>query len=131
MSGKVIIDTSVWVEFFRGRNRELVEKVSVFLKTGRAAYTGIIGLELLNGAKGKDDLAVLRDALDSMVRVSEKESTFSNAGQLGYNLARKGFSAGTVDLLIAATCIENNLELMTLDRHFEAIARHSDLRLQG
>lgn len=129
MKGNVIIDTSVWVEFFRGRDESLVEKVSVLLETGRAAYTGIIALELINGAKGQKDLQILYDALDAMYRIAETDDTFIEAGRLGFDLARKGITAATVDLLIARTAIENGLALMTLDRHFEKVAAHSELRL--
>lgn len=127
MSDKVLIDTSVWVEFFRGRNAGVVETVSVLLRTGRAAYTGIIALELLNGAKGPKDMDTLFDAFDAMQRIDEKDTTFFDAGRMGYELARKGFTANTVDLLIAGIAVENGLSLMTLDKHFEAIAKHTDL----
>jgi len=129
MNGKVIIDTSVWVDFFRGLDAGLVEKVSVLLKTGRAAYTGIIALELLNGAKGLKDTEILHDAFDAMQCIKEKEKTFFDAGKMGYGLARKGFTAGTVDLLIAQTAIENNVAILTRDRHFEEIAVHIELKL--
>jgi len=129
MSGRVLIDTSVWVEFFRGRNETLVENVSALLKTGRAAYTGIIALELLNGAKGQKDLEVLHDAFDIMQRISENDATFTSAGRMGYDLARKGVTASTVDLLIAQTAIENSMPLMTLDKHFDAMAAQTNLKV--
>lgn len=129
MKGKVLMDTSVWVEFFRGRNAELVEKVSILLETGKAAYTGIIALELLNGAKGPRDVEILHDAFDSMQFVPVKDATFIEAGKMGYDLARRGFTGNTVDLLIARTTIENSMSLMTLDKHFVKIAEHTDLYL--
>jgi predicted nucleic acid-binding protein len=60
---------------------------------------------------------------------SAKESTYLQAGELGYRLARKGQTMSTVDLLIAQIAIENGLSLMTYDDHFETIAGHSPLVL--
>lgn len=45
-------------------------------------------------------------------------SVASQAGFLGAELARRGFSTGTVDLLIAATALLHNAIFVTRDRGF-------------
>ena len=57
------------------------------------------------------------------------EATYLRAGRLGYEVARKGHTLHTVDLLIAQTAIENRISLMTYDEHFAVIADHSSLTL--
>jgi predicted nucleic acid-binding protein len=52
MGAEVLIDTSVWISFFRKKDPGLTERIATLLKTGRAIYTGVIALELLNGANG-------------------------------------------------------------------------------
>ena len=56
MSAKVLVDTSVWIAFFRGKDTHLIERIAALLKSQNAVYTGIIALELLNGAKGQKEL---------------------------------------------------------------------------
>lgn len=129
MSDKVLIDTSVWIDFFRKRNIELIEKIRSLLESGRAVCTGIIALELINGAKGQKELQALNDAFGTMERFDEGKDTHFNAGMLGYELARKGHTLSAVDLLIAQITIENDAFLMTFDEHFKVITKHSDLKL--
>ncbi len=129
MKDKVLIDTSVWVDFFRGKDSRLIEQVGGLLKAGKAVYTGIIALELINGAKGNKELQALHDAFDTMDKVNEQETTCVSAGKMGYEIARKGNTMSVVDLLIARIAIENDISLMTFDEHFKTIAKHSELRL--
>ena len=129
MDAKVLVDTSVWIAFFRGKDPELVERIAALLKSGKAVYTGIIALELINGAKGQKELQVLYDAFDAMQRITVNETTYLLAGKLGYGLARKGQTLSAVDLLIAEAAIENGLSLMTYDEHFGVIAKNSTLTL--
>ena len=129
MDAKVLVDTSVWIAFFRGRAPELVERIASLLKSGMAVYTGIIALELINGAKGQKELQILHDVFDTIQCITVSEMTYLLAGKLGYGLARKGQTLSAVDLLIAQTAIENGLLLMTYDEHFTVIAKHSKLTL--
>jgi len=129
MRDNVLIDTSVWVDFFRGKKPELIELIASVLKSGRAFCTDIIALELLNGAKGEKELQALYDTFDTVQHVTADRSTYMSAGKLGYEMARKGHTMGIVDLLIAQTAIENNLFLITFDEHFDIIAKNSKLQL--
>ena len=61
--------------------------------------------------------------------IAVNENTYLHAVKLGYDLARKGHTVSTVDLLIAQSAIENRLSLMSYDDHFSIIAKHSALAL--
>ncbi len=129
MDAKVLVDTSAWISFFRGKDPRLTEQISSLLESGRAVCTGIIALELINGAKGQKELQALSCLFDVTQHAAAGESTFFKAGRLGYELARKGHTLSAVDLLIAQTAIENNLRLLTLDEHFRVIEKHGALDL--
>ena len=129
MKDKVLIDSSVWIDFFRNRGSRFRDKIELLLQSGRAVYTGIIAMELINGAKGEKELQVLENLFASMERINEKEATHLNAGKLGHKMARKGHTLGVVDLIVAQLVIENNSILLTLDEHFKIIANYSELRL--
>lgn len=129
MSDKVLIDTSVWIDFFRGKDAATTDNVAMLLRAGKAVYTGIIALELINGAKGQRELHALQDVFDAMERIYEDEETHFKAGRMGFETARKGHTLSAVDLLIAQIAIENDLALITRDEHFKVIAKYNKMRL--
>ncbi|MDH5564249.1 MAG: PIN domain-containing protein, partial [Nitrospirota bacterium] len=49
------------------------------------------------------------------------------ASQLRNTCRSKGVQAGPVDCVIAAACLEHGFPLLTADRDFSYIAKHSDL----
>jgi hypothetical protein len=38
MSAEVLIDTSVWITFFRGTEPHLFDRIGTLMKSGRAVY---------------------------------------------------------------------------------------------
>jgi predicted nucleic acid-binding protein len=129
MSDKVLVDTSVWISFFRHADSVVSVQLKQLLKSGAPLYTGIIATELYRGAKSKRETDALGELLTSIECIATKEEYFLMAGQLGRVLSPHGITVGTIDLLIAQISIANNLMLFTLDKHFAVIARHSSLRL--
>jgi len=129
MRDKTLVDTSVWISFFRQMDSPVSLKLKDLLRNGQPVYTGVIATELYRGAKTAKETAVLDDLLSSLECLPATEEDFRGAGHLGYALAHKGLTMGTVDLLIARIAMANNATLFSLDAHFTAIARHSALRL--
>ncbi|MEK7803191.1 MAG: PIN domain-containing protein, partial [Deltaproteobacteria bacterium] len=101
MKDKVLIDTSVWIGFFRKSGSEVSSRLKDILVEERAAVTGIISLELQRGAAGETELRFLDRFLTALNYIPTKEESYKKAGLMGYNLSKKGIHVGTVDLLIA------------------------------
>lgn len=129
MPDKVLIDTSIWIEYFRTPGSSFSDAVSSLLRNGEACYTDIIALELIRGAKTRKELSVLETLFNTIEQLTATETSFREAGLLGYHLARKGTTLGTVDLLIARLAIEHKIPLFTCDQHFKAIEKGSPLKL--
>ncbi|MHB8846441.1 MAG: type II toxin-antitoxin system VapC family toxin [Nitrospirota bacterium] len=129
MNDKVLVDTSVWISFFRHADPSVSEKLSALLRNGNPAYTGLIATELRRGAKSVKELDVLDELFRSIEYLPMKEEYFNGAGDLGRHLMQKGISVGTIDLLLAHIAIETKFALYSLDNHFPTIAKHSLLRL--
>jgi hypothetical protein len=91
--------------------------------------TGIVATGLLRGAKTGRELTVVSELFETVEMVYQVPSTCLEAGRLGYELARKGYTLGIVDLLIAQVAIENALSLLTLDKHFNIIGQNFPLKL--
>ncbi len=129
MNDKVLVDTSAWIDFFRKKDPTRHGFVASLLRQGYAAATGIICLELLRGAKTSKELTFLTDLFETIEMVNTSHATYIDAGKMGYELARNGYTLGVVDLMIAQLAIENGLALFTLDEHFTIIARSFPVKL--
>lgn len=129
MSDSVLVDTSVWIGFFRHSDQDASDKLRDLLRNGHPVYTGLVATELRRGAETKKELDVLDDLFRSIGYLPMKESYFAGAGDLGRLLLQKGITIGTVDLLIAQIALANDLALFTLDGHFTSISHHAPLRL--
>lgn len=119
---KVLVDTSAWIlSFKKGGNLKLKEFLKKTVRAGLAATSPIIILELIQGCRTKEEQDALRVRLESLDVFSITKSIWERAYELAFSLRRKGLTVPTVDLIIAAIAIENNLLLLHQDRHFEMI----------
>lgn len=91
--------------------------------------TGNILQELLDGLRNKQDFDRLQHILEPFPLVPLNRGTYVAAAELRQRCRVKGIQAGPIDCLIAAACIEHGFPLLTADRDFTYIAKHSDLVL--
>ena len=125
---KVLIDTSVWIEFFR--NREPYHTaVSQLLTEGRVCCAGIILAELMQGAKEEKELQVIREFISVFEFLTEQPETWEKTGGLSFELRRAGKPVGLSDCHIAALAAEHGAAVFTLDKHFEVITESFEIAL--
>jgi predicted nucleic acid-binding protein len=128
----VIVDTSVWIDFFAGRDtwqavllaRELEDEQPVGL-------TDVVYIEILQGIK--DDgvmLGLERQLLALDIVGLEGLDDFRNAAQLYRAARREGLTIRrTTDCLIATVCLREEHALLHDDVDFDHLALVSPLRV--
>jgi predicted nucleic acid-binding protein len=116
----ILIDTSAWIDFFRGNGR-LADSVDEALATGEAALCGPIVTELRRGLSASQRKQVLQ-LLSGCSILEDPAELWVAAGDLGYRLGRKGVTVKTLDLLIAVHAIFHDAELLTADSDFRHIS---------
>jgi hypothetical protein len=128
----ILIDTSVWIDFFRGRDtpyRGILHKLIVGEKD--LCITGIIITEILQGIK--DDKANNETKgylLEFPLYDPSGITTYVEAANIFRRCMRKGKTVRkTIDCLIAAVAIENELTLLHNDSDFDNIAQCTTLRV--
>jgi predicted nucleic acid-binding protein len=122
----ILIDTSAWIASFKKTgNDELKELMKQTIVSGLAVTTPVVILELLQGCRSVGERDALKIKLESLDIQSLTSSVWERAYELGFSLRRKGLTIPTVDLIIAALAIENNILLLHHDEHFEMIVPHS------
>lgn len=124
MSG-VVVDTSVWVEFFAGRASERLEEA---LRLGSVTVPPVVVAELLSGVRRADRLAIL-DLLADLELSATPFSHWIAVGDLRATLARRGLAVSTPDAHVAQCALDQDALLLTRDAIFTRIAGATPLRI--
>lgn len=127
-SDNILIDTSAWIEFFRKKD-PYYKVILELIDNRRVCCVGIVLAELLHGAKSQKEVAVLKEFMHVFDFFPESTEMWKKAGELSYLLRQKGKTIGLSDCYISVTTISNNAQLLTLDKHFEAIGKEVELNL--
>jgi hypothetical protein len=126
---KILIDTSVWIEYFRNRSSSISNEVDEILSKKEVYVPKIVIAELIQGAKSERDVSIIRDFLEAFKIIDQTEDTWLKAGDLSFNLKRKGKNVNLTDCYIAVMAQENGCQIFTLDEHFKDIQKSLDLDL--
>lgn len=127
----VLVDTSVWIEFFRRGSSFDLEKVVAFDDV--VTCLPVIQ-EVLQGFR---DERAFRIASQSMRQLPIVESplgahVFDDAVHLYRSTRRTGSTIrSSVDCLIAACALRHNLTVLHRDRDFDVLSRVAPLRTQN
>ncbi|MCH7761942.1 PIN domain nuclease [candidate division TA06 bacterium] len=128
----VLIDTSLWINLIRGNVEERIQnEVKRFLAEGRVATTPMVMLELLQGTKTEKEYRTRENRLKALRYFSNTEEVWEASFRLSFHLRQKGLSIPSWDILIAASALHYNCTLLHSDKHFEAIAQHSSLKIRA
>jgi len=131
MPDKILVDTSVWIEFFRSKESSVSLRVREYLKLNQACYTGPIAVELYQGARSSKEVEVIDQLLETIHYVEITRLHYHHAGQIGRKAARSGKPFSTVDLILAVVAHDEQLRLFSLDIHFEGISHFCPLSLEN
>lgn len=125
---KVLIDTSVWIEFFR-KQEPYFSAVQDLIEEDRVCCVGLIYAELLQGAKSENEINTLREFIHVFDFIPELPAIWEKAGLMLRTLKKKGKSIGLADCFIASCAVSCRAEVLTLDRHFDVIKKLEGLAL--
>jgi predicted nucleic acid-binding protein len=116
----ILIDTSAWVDFFRGASKT-ADAVAMLIEKGHASICGVISYELIQGAKSEDEALHLSGVLSGLHYIEMTPDLWIRAGNISAGLRRRGVTLPMSDLLIGAIALEHGLEVLTLDEQFASI----------
>ena len=118
MTGSLLLDTDVLVDFLRGYG-----KAVTFVNThsSRIILSSIVVAELFAGVNEDADLTALENFV-SLFRVIPLTTEIAKTGGLYKRDYGKSHGVGLADAIIAATCEAENAELKTLNiKHYPMI----------
>lgn len=118
MKSPVLIDTSAWIDFFRGKQSPVTDAVQLALQLGLARLCGPVKAELLQGVKTKKEKQQLGIMFDAVENLDTHEPDWEAAGNNLLNLRESGITLPLTDALIAVIAIRHKVQVLTLDQHF-------------
>jgi predicted nucleic acid-binding protein len=126
----ILVDSSVWIDYFRGTNSVAAESLDQLLQAEPVAIGDLILAEVLQGFTSERDFAEARKLLTALEVVTlGGEALAIEAARNHRRLRALGFTVRkTIDTLIATWCIENDVVLLHNDRDFDAFEKHLGLR---
>lgn len=126
---RILIDTSVWIEYFRGKNLDICTKVDQFLSHASIFVPKIVIAELIQGAKSEKEIKVVKEFVDAFNIIDQTKDTWIEAGQLSFDLKKRGWNINLTDCYIALISKENNCLIFSLDIHFKEISKMIEIKM--
>ena len=127
----ILVDSSVWIDYFSGRKTRESELLDRLLEIDRLLTGDLILAEVLQGFPRESDF---RNALDLLTRLevaslAGREIAVAAARNCRALRAKGVTVRKTIDGLIATFCITNRHALLHSDRDFDGFERHLGLRV--
>ena len=122
----VLVDTSVWIEYFRNGNN--FEKLDFLIDENLVATNDLILAELIPFLKVRN-----QDKLINLLYKINKYEIVVNWGQIidyQYSCLKKGLNGiGIPDLIIVQNAKQNHCSIYSLDNHFNLMENILNVRL--
>ena len=125
----IVVDSSVWIDFFNGRNAPHVRRLRAVLGTDEIIVGDLMLCEVLQGLDGERAARRVESLLRRFEIVPMAGEAIAVEAARNFRLLRKrGITIRkTIDLLIGTWCIENRRPLLHNDNDFRPMARHLGL----
>lgn len=129
----ILVDSSVWIDYFRGTKTPQADRLDALLGSEPVAIGDLILTEVLQGFAGEREFSDARKLLLSLDMVMlggpdvavEAARNFRKLRSLGITMRQ------TIDTVIATRCIVSGHVLLHSDRDFDAFEQHLGLRCVG
>jgi len=116
----IMVDTSVWVDFFNGKTTRQTDLLDQFLSSTVIVVGDLILAELLQGFRNDKDYQTAKSLLEELEPAQLCNSELAVKSAQNYRILRKKDITvrKTIDGIIATFCIENEMPLLFSDRDF-------------
>lgn len=126
----ILIDSSVWIDYFRGTSTRESDKLDSLLGTEPVSIVDLMLTEVLQGFNSEREFNQAKALLTSLEVVPLVGQDIAIKAARNFRTLR---AAGitvrkTIDTIIATRCIESRYALLFSDRDFDPFVRHLGLR---
>jgi predicted nucleic acid-binding protein len=121
----VLIDSSVWIDFFAGRSLPHVETMeSIIVQREDICICGIILTEILQGIRNDTEFENTKLLLNTLIFLPMHYTVFLQSAEIYRKLRKQGITVRKpLDCMIASVAIENDIPLLHNDKDFYPIEK--------
>jgi predicted nucleic acid-binding protein len=125
----ILVDSSVWVDYFNGQDTLEVDALDKLLKIQPIATGDLILAEVLQGFRHDSDYTTAKRLLTSLTIFNLLTTDLAIKSADHFRILRKqGITVRkTIDVVIATFCIEENHSLLFSDKDFLPFVEHFGL----
>jgi predicted nucleic acid-binding protein len=116
----ILVDSSVWIDFFNGKEERHVEKLYALLGNEATVTGELVMVDLVHGFKIDSQFLQAKEALETLpyFNLCNKEIVLQSAENYRI-LRKKGVTIRkTIDMILATFCTNNNIKLLHADKDF-------------
>ena len=127
----ILVDTSVWIDYFKGIETQETNLLDTALSNDSVAIGDLILLEILQGFRSDKDYETAKEHLQVLPQISMLSPEIAINAAENYRVLRKrGITIRkTADVIIATFCINKSIPLLFADKDFIPFTKH--LKLQS
>lgn len=122
----IAADTSALSSFFKGEPSREVDLVRVALRASDICLPPVVLMEMLSDPAAKREM---EETITGFPLLPIVDGYWERAGLNRRELIQKGLKAAVADCLIAQSCIDHDVVLITRDPDFRHYAKHCGLKL--
>jgi hypothetical protein len=127
----ILVDTSVFIDFFAGKRSKSAERLNKAVVNSEDICTcGLIITEILQGIRSDKEYDKIKSILSELIYLPITKNMFVHAASI-YRAVRKNGKTirGPTDCVIASICLEHEIELLHNDKDFNTIAQYTSLQI--
>ena len=127
----ILVDSSVWIDYFRSADTPQVALLDSFFGRGPLVVGDLIAAEVLQGVRDEREFKLVKKALDAFDHIDLVGYETAIKASENYRLLRaRGITIRkTIDTLIATRCIQDDLTLLHADVDFLPFTVHLGLKV--
>ncbi|GHU07139.1 twitching motility protein PilT [Spirochaetia bacterium] len=122
----VLIDSSAWIEYFRGN--KAYQFIKMLIYNNMTCTNDLILTELLPSIRHKKEKH-LEELLNSITKYEVKINWQELQDFQLLNFKHGYNNIGVTDLIIMQNCLQNNLNIIAEDKHFKEMAEYLPLKM--
>jgi predicted nucleic acid-binding protein len=122
----IVADTSTWISYLQGVHGNDTDLLDRALQDRQVLMVPVVLTELVSDPKLSKGVAVV---LTGLPLLDLRFGYWQRAGELRASILAKGRKARLGDALIAQSCIDSAVPLLTRDRDFQSFADTAGLDL--
>lgn len=111
----IVVDTSLWVDYFRGASKATDDVLTTHLENGQVVALSPVFGELLQGVRDQREEKIVLDHWKNLPKVDES-NLFIEAGRLFRRHKLYSAGVGLIDCYILAAAKLHKLDVLSLDK---------------